>query len=249
MALLGLKDAADIILYSNTTSKPVLYADYMTTTDINYTQDSDYALIKGVKTIRWDKNREGTLTTSMQVFELKWLSLLFGTEFASSTVPIAKREKLLVSSQTATLSATPKAGSLVIFKLDTDGHTHLTEQTAGTPASQTDKYSISGTTVTFNATTFPDNTVYVTCYYLVDSTVNNFTVTTTNYPSGYKMYMDTALRNTDQVDEITQIVLYNVKPKSDMKLTMSADGVATIETTWDIMGNAEGNMMTLSKVS
>lgn len=249
MALLGLKDAANIHLYSNTTTKPVLYADYMTTTDINFTQESDYALIKGVKTIRWDKSREGQLTTSMQVFELKWLSLLFGTEFASSSVPIAKREKLLVSSQTCTLSATPKAGSLIIYILDADGHTHGVEQVAGVPSTTENKYSLATATLTFNSTTFPDNTVYVSCYYLVDSTVSNFTIDTTTYPSGYKMYMDTALRNTSQVDEMTQIVLYNVKPQSNMKLTMSADGVATIETTWDIMGDANGDMMTLSKIA
>ncbi len=248
MALLGLKDASNIHLYSNTSTKPCLYADYMTTTDINFTQESDYALIKGVKTIRWDKAREGSLTTSMQVFELKWLSLLFGTEFASSSVPIAKREKLLVSSQTCTLAATPKAGSLVIFKLDVDGHTHSTEQTAGTPSTTTDKFSLATATLTFNATTFPDNTTYITAYYLVDSTVDNFTIDTTTYPSGYKMYMDSALRNTSQVDEMIQIVLYNVKPQSNMKLTMSADGVATIETTWDIMGDSNGDMMTLSKI-
>lgn len=248
MALLGMKDAADIILYSNTTNKAVLFADYMTTTDINFTQESDFAMVKGVKTIRWDKSREGQLSTSMQVFELKWLSLLFGTEFSSSSVPIAKREKLLVSSQTCTLKEVPKAGTLIIFKIDADGHTHLAEQTAGTPGTTENKFSISDKTLTFSATTFPDNTAYVSCYYLVDSTVSNFTVDTTSYPSGYKMYLNTALRNTSQVDELTQIVLYNIKPQSSMKITMSTDSVATIETTWDIMGDANGNMMTLSKI-
>ena len=53
MALLGLKDASNIHLYNaGVGGKPVLYSDYMTTTDINFTQESDYALVKGVKTIR-----------------------------------------------------------------------------------------------------------------------------------------------------------------------------------------------------
>jgi len=248
MALLGLKDASNIHLY-NASGVPVLYADYMTTTDIDFTQESDYALIKGVKTIRWDKNREGVLKTSMQVFEQKWLALLFGTQFASSIVPIAKREKLQVSSQTCTLAEVPKSGTLVIFMLDEDGHTHSTQQTAGTPATTVNTFSIADKVITFNATTFPDSTKYVSCYYLVDSTVSNFTIDTTTYPSGFKMYMDTALRNTSQVDEMTQIVLYNIKPQSNMNLTMSSEGVATIETTWDIMGDSSGDMMTLSKIS
>lgn len=245
--LKGLRDAANVTVVSNTTSKPVLYADYMSTSNIDFTMESLYARNKGVNSIRWDKDREGTLTTTMEVFEQKWLALLFGTGFATSDVDISKREVLPVVSQTATLATAPKTGSLVIFIKDGVGHG--TEQTAGNPGTTVNTYSISGTTLTFNATTFADNAKEVVCYYLVNSSVSNFKVTVSGYPSGYKLYLDTALRDTEQNDGMVQICLPNVKPKSNVNLSMDADNVAVLTIEWDIMADSNGDMMIFSDLT
>lgn len=57
--LYGIRDAANLRLDSLVTNKPVLYSNYCNMTDISFTSESSFALIKGVKQIRWDHNREG----------------------------------------------------------------------------------------------------------------------------------------------------------------------------------------------
>ncbi len=133
MSLYGIKDAANLTIRSNKTDKVVLYTDYCNDTSIDFTAEQVYAMKKGVKAIGWDKNREGTFRTSMQVFDLAWVAMLMGSEMTTGAAEINKREVLTVASAAATLTDTPKAASLSIFKLDTDGITQLTEQTAEFP--------------------------------------------------------------------------------------------------------------------
>ena len=245
--LYGIKDAANLHVYEQVAGgglKPVLYADYAKTSSIDFTADSVYAYNKTTKAIRWDKQREGTFKTEMEVFELKWLSLLFGTTMSNKTMPVAKREVLDVQAggAGAELTSVPKAGSLVIFKLDSDGISHGTEQTAGTPATTEDKYSIETKALTFNATTF-STAGKVVCYYLLEGTHNTFTVDNVSFPGGYTIYADSAVRGTNQVDTFVQYQLLNVKPKSNVSLTMDADNVAKLSIEWDILADSTGDMM------
>lgn len=57
--LYGIKDSADLTVYSQLDSKPVLFANYAKTSSIDFTSDSVYAYNKTTKAIRWDKQREG----------------------------------------------------------------------------------------------------------------------------------------------------------------------------------------------
>lgn len=251
--LKAIKEAANVTLF-DTNGKPVLYADYMKSTGISYTMESIYAKRKGVNAIRWDTNREGQLTTSMEIYDPKWIALLFGTTFASSSIDVAKREVITIAAggtTTTALSSTVKSGSMYVFILDADGVTHEVEQTAdvsATPAENKYYYNTSTKILTFNATTFATEKKVVV-YYLTTSTVSNFKVTLTGYPAGFKMVMDTKFRGTNQVDTYHQITLGNVKPQSNLNLDLSDDGVATIEITWDIMGDASGDMMTMADIS
>ena len=114
------------------------------------------------------------------------MSLLFGTTMATGTKTIAKREVLSVAAGGggAVLSATPKAGSLVIFVANADLISHGIEQTVGTPGSTVNKYSIANNTeLTFNATTFA-SAGKVICYYMLDASKSGFTVDNVSFPSG-----------------------------------------------------------------
>lgn len=243
--LYGIKDASDLTIISNKTKKQVLYANYCNKTDINFNSETVYAMKKGVKAIGWDKNREGTMTTEMQVFDLKWIGLLMGSEFETGVTSLSKREVVKVTSATAILSEIPKAGSLTIFKLDDDGITHLDEQVIGTPASAPNTYSISGKNITLNATTFPTDAKIVV-YYLLDSaaTAQTFTVTATDFPSGYTVIGDTTIRGNDNVDTMVQFQMNNCKPKSSMSLSMNADDVTTLTIEWDIFADSNNEMFT-----
>lgn len=246
--LYALKDCANLRVENASTKKVDLFVNYAKTTSLEFTSDQVFAMNKNVKAVRFDSNREGTFKTTMEVFPMDIIPMLFGTKFDNKTVSWAKREVLKVTSGTATLEGTPKTGSLQVFKvLEDDKLTHVAEQTVGTP-STANKYSISDKTLTFNTTeTFAEDG-YVACYYFVDQEAKTFTVDNISFPGGYVIYGDTALKGTDQADNFVQFKLHNVKPQSSASLTMDVDNICTLEITWDVMGDSEGNMMTWSTI-
>lgn len=250
--LYGLKDCANLTVKSKETNKIKLYADYAKTSTIEFTSESVYAYNKNTKAVRWDKNREGTFKTTMEIFNMDIIAMLFGSELKEKQIPFMKREVCQVKGGKATLTTqeTIKTGTLAVYKLDSsDMKTNLKEQTVGTPSSAENTYSISDKVITLNATTFPDDTGYVACYYMVDTNAQTFTVDNVSFPGGYEIYGDTALRNTDQVDEFVQFELMNVKPQSNVTLTMDVDNVCSLEVTWDILADKSGDMMRWSKIA
>ena len=250
--LYGLKDCANLTVKSKETNKIKLYADYAKTSTIEFTSESVYAYNKTTKAVRWDKNREGTFKTTMEIFNMDIIAMLFGSELEEKQIPFMKREVCQVKGGKATLTTqdTIKTGTLAVYKLDSsDMKTNLKEQTVGTPTSDENTYSISDKVITLNTTTFPDDTGYIACYYMVDTKAQTFTVDNVSFPGGYEIYGDTALRNTDQVDEFVQFELMNVKPQSNVTLTMDVDNVCSLEVTWDILADKSGDMMRWSKIA
>ena len=250
--LYGLKDCANLTVKSKETNKIKLYAYYAKTSTIEFTSESVYAYNKTTKAVRWDKNREGTFKTTMEIFNMDIIAMLFGSELEEKQIPFMKREVCQVKGGKATLTTqdTIKTGTLAVYKLDSsDMKTNLKEQTVGTPTSAENTYSISEKVITLNTTTFPDDTEYIACYYMVDTKAQTFTVDNVSFPGGYEIYGDTALRNTDQVDEFVQFELMNVKPQSNVTLTMDVDNVCSLEVTWDILADKSGDMMRWSKIA
>ena len=250
--LYGLKDCANLTVKSKETNKIKLYADYAKTSTIEFTSESVYAYNKTTKAVRWDKNREGTFKTTMEIFNMDIIAMWFGSELEEKQIQFMKREVCQVKGGKATLTTqdTIKTGTLAVYKLDSsDMKTNLKEQTVGTPTSAENTYSISEKVITLNTTTFPDDTGYIACYYMVDTKAQTFTVDNVSFPGGYEIYGDTALRNTDQVDEFVQFELMNVKPQSNVTLTMDVDNVCSLEVTWDILADKSGDMMRWSKIA
>lgn len=250
--LYGLKDCANLTVKSKETNKIKMYADYAKTSTIEFTSESVYAYNKNTKAVRWDKNREGTFKTTMEIFNMDIIAMLFGSELEEKQIPFMKREVCQVKGGKATLTTqdTIKTGTLAVYKLDSsDMKTNLKEQIVGTPSSAENTYSIAEKVITLNTSTFPDDTGYVACYYMVDTNAQTFTVDNVSFPGGYKIYGDTALRNTDQVDEFVQFELMNVKPQSNVTLTMDVDNVCSLEITWDILSDKNGDMMRWSKIA
>lgn len=227
--LYALKDCANLRVEEASTGKVALYVNYAKSSTLEYSSDQVYAMNKNVKAVRFDSNREGTFKTTMEVFPMDIIPLLFGTKFDNTTVPWAKREVLKVKSGTATLAGTPKTGTLQVFKvMEDDKLTHIAEQTVGTTTTA-NKYSISGNTLTFNTTeTFAEDG-WVACYYFVDQEAKSFVVDNISFPGGYVIYGDTALKGTDQADNFVQFKLHNVKPQSSATLTMDVDNICTLE--------------------
>ena len=250
--LYGLKDCANLTVKSKKNDKVVLYADYAKTSTIEFTSESIYAYNKNTKAVRWDKNREGTFKTTMEIFNMDIIAMLFGSELENKDVPFMKRAVCPVKDGKAVIETEYdiKDESLAVFKLDaSDMKSNLAEQLPGAPDTDEDTYSITGKNLTLNQTTFPDDSEYIVCYFMVDTEAQTFMVDDVAFPGGYVIYGDTALRNTDQHDEFVQFELLNVKPQSNVTLAMDVDNACSLEVTWDIMSDTDGNMMRWSKMT
>ena len=185
----AIADAANLRLKEKSTGNIVLSTPYANTTTAEFSSEQVYANAKGSRAVRFDYNKQGKLTCEFEVFDLKWISILLGGAWSTGVVDIAQKDVLSASAtNTITLTGTPNASSLAIFKLQADNIGHDAEQTVGTPGTTPNTYSISGTTVTLNATTAPEGTKFV-CYYLKDSaaTAETLNIKTTEFPISYEI--------------------------------------------------------------
>lgn len=234
MSLYGIKDSANLTLFSKKTGKPVLYADYCNQTSLNMTADTVYAMKKTARAISWDTAKEGTLTMEMQVFDLRWIALLMGSldlddpATAPQTLDWARREVLTITTAgSATLKDAPKANSLTLYKLMPDGITLGAEVEA---------------TANDKALTIADAKVgdkYCAFYLTPVENSRKFTVYGDKYPQGYRVVFDTQIRDTDQQDHFVQFEFFNLRPKAQIELTMSAEDVCTLSVEWDVLVNNE----------
>lgn len=246
MSLYGIKDSANVTLFSKapaTLDKPVLFADYCNQTSLNMSADTVYAMKKTAKAISWDTNREGSLTMEMQVYELRWISLLFGSADGVAATDWAVREIVNLESGAGTLSDTPAAGSLIVYPYDSanpyGSGTELTVAEGETPADG--EYAIDGANITVGG-----EADKVVVYFTKASVANGkqITVESEKWPESYRVVMDTMIRDTDGQDRYVQFEFYNLKPKSQLELTLSAEDVCTLSVEWDVLVNDENKYFT-----
>lgn len=241
MALYGIKDSANLTLFSKKTGKPVLYADYCNQTSLNMSADVVYAMKKTARAISWDTSKEGTLTTEMQVFDLRWIALLMGSlddlTAAPSALEWAKREIIEAGESGAipALHYEPKDATATLYKLGKDGIS------LGDEVDSTD-FSISGKNITITGAEEGDK---FCIFYLTEvEKSRKFTVSGDKYPNGYRVVFDTMIRDTDQQDHFVQFDFKNLRPKSQMELTMSAEDVCTLSVEWDVLVDNNNDFFT-----
>ena len=243
MALYGIKDSGDLVLIDTTTGKQVLYSDYCNQTSINMTADVVYAMKKTARAIAWDTAKEGTLTTEMQVFDLRWIALLMGSledlDGNSKTVDWSKHDAFAVdASGKGKLNFSPKSGTITVYKLLSDGISLGAEVKADTG------FTVSGTDITITGAKAGDR--YAAFYLTEVEHSRTFTVSGNRYPHGYKAYLYTTIRDTSNNDTFVQFEFFNIKPKAQMELTMSAEDVCTLTVEWDMMVDNDNKFFTLT---
>lgn len=241
--LYGLKDCANMQVISKADGQRKLYADYARTSTIEFSSESVYAHKKTARAVRWDTNREGTFNTTFEVFSMEMIALLFGKELTAGTIPFVKRELLTVTGGAATINGTPIADSIQIYTTDPKDSTSLVSM-----LSAEDAYTISGSTITLNEAAGVADGATIAVFYAVETAVKTFTVDDISFPGGYEIIGDASIRDTDQNDTFVQFRLLNVKPQSNITLTMSAEDVASIDINWDIMSDNNGDMMVWSQI-
>ena len=235
----GIKDSANLIIKYKSGAKKgdiFAYADYATVSTNEWTSEQVYARSKSVNAIRWDYNRKSTLKVDMEIFDLRWIAMLAGTDISAETKDILKREVLtLDSGKKATITGTPKEGSMSVFELESDNITNGTELVVNTD------YTISTNEITV---TSEETIEKIVVYYMQSQTsAKSFTIESDKFPENFEVYADTMIRNTAGDDEFVQIHYLNVKPQSNFTITMDANNITTLSVTFDVLKDSNSNDM------
>lgn len=252
MNIYGIKDSANFFVkYKSGTKKgkTFIYSNYATVATNDWTSEQVYAKSKNVNAIRWDYNRQSTLKVDMEIFDLKWISMLFGSEFVSGDTEILKREIIEVKHTTegegdsavttakATISGKlANTAMLEVYELDNDGISHSTELTEATEATVgVGQYKISGNDIIVDATSHSNGAKLVVFYLSTKTGAKTLTISTDKFPQNYEIYADTLIRDTNGDDEFVNIHYLNVKPKSQFTLTMDAGSITTLSVEFDVL--------------
>jgi hypothetical protein len=239
MNIYGIMDSANLTVKykaGDNKGKVFVYSDYATVSTNEWTSEQVYAKSKNVNAIRWDYGRASTLKVDMEIFDLKWIAMLFGTDFVGGAKDILKREVLSIVDGKATMTGTAVDGSMSVYVLDEDGLTNKTELTlTGTDV----KYAITGKEITVTGATGK-----IVVYYLEkQADAKTMTINADKYPENFEIFADTMIRGTDGVDEFVQINYLNVKPKSNFTLTLDASNITTLSAEFDVLKDTASSDM------
>lgn len=233
--LYGLKDAADFEVVRKSDGKRVLWANYCQTSSISFSADSTFAHNKTVNAVRWDGNREGTFNTTTEIFNLEWLALLFGSDIISSdTMEFLEREELTVADGKVSLAKTPLASPKpAVYVANEKDPTDLSNPVEDA------NVTVTGKDITLTGV---DDGAQVVVIYTTSAKGKKFTVDNKHFPGSYIISGVSALRDTDNVDHPCQFKILNVKPQSNVELTMDVNNVCQLAITWDVLADAKGDM-------
>lgn len=114
----GMKDSANLTLINKRTGNVDLFIDYANETTAEFKSERVYATKKGVNAIAWDGQRNGTLTVTTELFSLRLLAMLAGSDLTDGSAEVFRREpKVLGADHTFRTDQKPNLESISIYKL------------------------------------------------------------------------------------------------------------------------------------
>ncbi len=239
----GLKEVMNTTIFDFTTGAQLFYVDYMLDSAIiSKAQRLDIRGGQGnYKLLSFDHSKDMNFTAKIPLVDLNTLAMLTSKPLTIGATNVPIREVLVSATQTITLSQTPVTGTLKIYLVS--GRDVGVEQTVGDPATTVNTYSISGKTVTLNATTAPDGTTFVCTYsYSAPATTATTTFTADKFANYVRIVGQTLM-----TDEVTGAIIPAVfdikkaKAKNDFTLTMSSTKATEIDLDFDMYSIFDGN--------
>jgi hypothetical protein len=236
---IGIKEVLNLQVFNYTTGANVFYADYASNTSIEHAAERlDLRGGQGnYKLLSFDHTKNAMMKCELPLVDLEFIALLTGKALNTGAVAVPKREVLTSSgaTPTITLAATPIAGTLKIYALS--GNRDVgTEQTAGTPSSTQNAYSISGAVVTLNATSGVAGSQFIVTYnYTSAATVRTSIFTADKFPGYFRITGEGLV--TDQVDGNTYTVKFDLKkckPQNNFTVSMSGTEATKLNITFDL---------------
>lgn len=125
MATYAMKDASDLTLVERGTNKVIFKADYANTTNVEWKADRVFAKKKGANAVAFDAARTAEMTVESEIFDFRLLAILAGDKLNRGANDVFQSERFtLTDDRLIKLAHTPEAGTISVFRLNSDGITH-----------------------------------------------------------------------------------------------------------------------------
>ena len=213
------------------------YIDYVNSVAVELSSNRVYATggDSGARQVGFDDPIEGTLKLSTQIVPIEFVALACSPDGVEEGGEIGIREKLTLATSKLTLSKTPVAGTLYVFK---EG-----EDITSTPAA---------TTATGRSVTISDGTegdVYIAYYIVASEEAKSATFSNAKTPGCYIVYGDTVWKDTNDTISAEHFKAYKAMPQKAFSITYQGSGdPLTFEMTFDLMEDEDGNVYTSSRI-
>lgn len=126
MTTYAMKDASNLTFVNKRTGKIDLFLDYANATSSEWSSERVFATKKGTNAVAWDLNRTGTMTVDSEMFDLKYLALILGSEVEQGTNGVMKRAVYQVDGERkAPLAGAVDPSSISVVKLGRDLTEHV----------------------------------------------------------------------------------------------------------------------------
>ncbi|MFA7204597.1 MAG: hypothetical protein WC188_12920 [Candidatus Caldatribacteriota bacterium] len=236
----AIKEVLDfnVFEYSSTGYGDLLFTvDYAKSSSINTT--GERLPIRGgqgnYKIMDLDHTKDCTFNSILPLVDVNALATKLGKAVATGATSATKKEILTTSAtNTITLTQTPLTGTLKIYKLAYERDLGA-EQTAGTPGTTENKYSIDGKVVTLNATTAPAGSQFICTYeYTSGANAKNIKITASDFP-GFITITGRGLVDDDQEGKKVPVSfkVHKAKVQVGFELTMASDAATELDFTTD----------------
>lgn len=230
------RQCADVDIRFLKTMKPFLFFDTANTTTAGLSGDSVYAMKKGTRAIAFHNPIEGSMSIESQIMPFKAYALLSdGTIDSEAT--FAKKETIKATEAGKLSIPSAVAGSVYVFAEGEYGNEE--EAIEGTYASGV-----------FTATTAADIAVdssYEVGYLITKTSgVKKVAFNNKKVPKDYFITMSTLDKAED--DTLTPFIMtaYKASIQRNFELSFSSEGdPATITLSFDLLENADGNVLDL----
>lgn len=241
MAIYGIKDCANLSLFDLSTNEPVLFTDYANVSTNEWTSERVFANASGTRAIAWDHDRQGTLVAEMEVFDLKWLAIVAGSDFKTGEANIAKREVVRVGAdKKVQLAGSVVIGSVQVVPVGKDETEHIGAPLVEEALAPTEgTFAVTASELTFHETV-AEGTAFAVYYLVKDSKVKTMVISADKFPKAFRVVADALIRERETgKDEFVQIEYPNARPQSNFTVTMSATEPTNLSVTFDLFPNKD----------
>jgi hypothetical protein len=213
------------------------YIDYVNSVAVELTSGRVYATggDSGARQVGFDDPIEGSIKLSTQIVPIEFVALACSPDGVEDGGEIGVREKLTATEGKVTLTKTPVAGTIYVYKEGED----ITAQPAATAAT--------GMEVTIEGAQAGD--AYIAYYIVASEEAKSATFNNDKTPGCYIIYGDTVWKDTNDTVSAEHFKAYKAMPQKSFSITYPGSGdTLTFEMTFDLMEDEDGNVYTSSRI-